>query len=174
MVRYQKLTDRKVLRRYSLPKIIGLSALAIVIIVLISSLLIVKFEAPYPATKIHTFSDGLWWAAVGISTIGIGTIVPASAAGKILNIFLMVSGLGLFSVITAVIASLITETDVEADLRDGRRQIQATIRREELVVEGEDQDILAELKKIDSRLRAIEAGRNRSTPRSRRRLRQAS
>ena len=50
---------------------------------------------------IDTPWDGIWWAIVTITTVGYGDIVPASPAGKIFGAILILSGIGLFSLLTA-------------------------------------------------------------------------
>ncbi len=149
------------------PKKTSLKAVAIgmgiiVIVVIISSILIVYFEQGYPGSKIQSFGDGLWWAAVGISTIGIGTIVPQSPLGKVLNILLMIIGLGIFSVITAIIASFFTEEEVQSDIKQEENQLEQDIttrdkilEKEEFKIESENKVILEELKRIELKLDEI-------------------
>lgn len=49
-------------------------------------------------------ADGIWWAWVTATTVGYGDIVPISSAGRILGGFLILLGIGLFSMITANIS----------------------------------------------------------------------
>ncbi|MBI2886892.1 MAG: NAD-binding protein [Chloroflexi bacterium] len=59
--------------------------------------------------------DGLWWALVTMTTTGYGDIVPKSFEGRLLGGFTVVAGMGLFSVLTALIASVfVTESLKEA------------------------------------------------------------
>lgn len=47
--------------------------------------------------------DGLWLAIVSIATVGYGDIVAVTPAGRILTLFLIVTGLGLFSYLVSSI-----------------------------------------------------------------------
>ena len=53
---------------------------------------------------IESPADGIWWAWVTATTVGYGDIVPSSPAGRILGGFLILLGIGLFSMITANIS----------------------------------------------------------------------
>jgi len=47
----------------------------------------------------------MWWAVETVTTVGYGDVVPQQTAGKIIAGLLMVGGLALLSVITALITS---------------------------------------------------------------------
>jgi voltage-gated potassium channel len=53
----------------------------------------------------HSVWLGMWWAIETVTTVGYGDIVPDQTAGKIIASFLMLGGLSLISVVTAVITS---------------------------------------------------------------------
>jgi voltage-gated potassium channel len=53
----------------------------------------------------HSVWLGMWWAIETVTTVGYGDIVPDQTAGKLIGGFLMLGGLSLLSVITAVITS---------------------------------------------------------------------
>jgi voltage-gated potassium channel Kch len=48
---------------------------------------------------------GMWWAIETVTTVGYGDVVPDQTVGKVIAGFLMVGGLALLSVITALITS---------------------------------------------------------------------
>lgn len=50
---------------------------------------------------IDTPWNGIWWALVTITTVGYGDLVPSSPAGKLVGAFLILMGIGLFSLLTA-------------------------------------------------------------------------
>lgn len=74
------------------------------------------FMLEHPANGSFTTPwDALWWAMVTMTTTGYGDIVPHSFAGRVVGVFTMLSGMGLFSVLTALIASsFVTESFKEA------------------------------------------------------------
>lgn len=57
--------------------------------------------------KLHGFIDALWWGFATATTTGYGDITPATLQGKILGIFLMLAGLALFAMFTALFAETI-------------------------------------------------------------------
>ncbi|MDP1809322.1 MAG: potassium channel family protein [Actinomycetota bacterium] len=88
-------------------------ALAVtLILILVAGGLVVEFEKAVPEGQrtISTMADGLWWAISTITTVGYGDAFPRSPAGRGVAVFLMISGIAFFSLLTANIAAfLITE-----------------------------------------------------------------
>jgi len=62
-------------------------------------------ESSSPAANITTAGDALWWGIVTITTVGYGDQYPTTPTGRIIGVFLLVAGIGLFSVLTAFIAN---------------------------------------------------------------------
>ena len=50
----------------------------------------------------HSVWLGMWWAIETVTTVGYGDIIPNQTAGKVIAGFLMLGGLSLISVLTAV------------------------------------------------------------------------
>ncbi len=57
--------------------------------------------------KIHSFIDALWWGFATATTTGYGDITPVTMQGKALGIVLMLVGLALFGMFTALFAETI-------------------------------------------------------------------
>ena len=82
---------------------------------------------------IDGFGTALWWALATVTTVGYGDVVPATAAGRVVGVAVMLVGIGLFGVLTANIAAYFVGGDVGADrvtneqlleeLRDMRERI---------------------------------------------------
>jgi voltage-gated potassium channel len=53
----------------------------------------------------HSVWIGMWWAVETVTTVGYGDIVPAQTGGKVIAAFLMLGGLSLIAVFTAIITS---------------------------------------------------------------------
>ncbi len=71
------------------------------------------FEHNKTGSSIHSVWDGIWWAVVTICTVGYGDKFPISSAGKIVALGLMISGIGLLSLVTATIASVFVEQKIK-------------------------------------------------------------
>ena len=54
---------------------------------------------------VTSYSDGLWWALVTITTVGYGDITPLTNLGRIIASSLMVMGIGFIATITAAVSS---------------------------------------------------------------------
>ncbi len=57
--------------------------------------------------KVDRYMDAIWWGFATATTTGYGDITPVTDAGKILSILLMLAGLALFSMYTALFAETI-------------------------------------------------------------------
>jgi voltage-gated potassium channel len=53
----------------------------------------------------HSVWFGMWWAVETVTTVGYGDVVPAQTGGKVIAAFLMLGGLSLIAVFTAIITS---------------------------------------------------------------------
>lgn len=52
---------------------------------------------------VHTLFDSVWWALVTVTTVGYGDIVPVTTAGRLVAIFLMLTGIGTLGALTTSI-----------------------------------------------------------------------
>lgn len=80
-----------------------------ILLVTISSLAVLETERDTPGANITTYPDALWWSFVTITTVGYGDHTPITPTGRIITAFLMVAGMALIGVITASLASWVTE-----------------------------------------------------------------
>jgi len=58
---------------------------------------------------IDSIGDGLWWAIVTATTVGYGDVSPETPEGRVIAVFLMITGIGIIGVFTATIASFFFE-----------------------------------------------------------------
>ncbi|MFT7005328.1 MAG: voltage-gated potassium channel, partial [Sulfurimonas sp.] len=79
------------------------------IIVFVSSVLIYVMEANNPQSPINTFFEAVYWSIVTISTVGFGDITPVTQEGRIVAMFVIVAGIGVFSFTTSLIVTSFTE-----------------------------------------------------------------
>lgn len=72
------------------------------------------FERTAPGSNIHSYSDGLWWAATTITTVGYGDRFPVTAAGRGVAVVVMVTGIALFGTIAASVSSYFVTQKTDA------------------------------------------------------------
>ncbi len=63
----------------------------------------------------HRWGQGLWWAAVTITTVGYGDVVPQTMGGRLVGVGLMLSGLIFLSLLTATVASVFVERKIRKE-----------------------------------------------------------
>lgn len=81
-------------------------------------LLILGWSLAFMAVERHGFVDALYYTIVTVTTVGYGDIRPASGAGKLMAILIILTGTGLFG---AMVASL---TEVLLNRRERRRRLE--------------------------------------------------
>jgi voltage-gated potassium channel len=101
----------------------------------------------------HTVWLGMWWATETVTTVGYGDIVPDQTAGKVIGAFLMLGGLSLLSVITAVITSGFVS----------RAQASAQATEEDPAMRKFD-DLATQLQSIKTELEQLRGGTNPASP----------
>ena len=75
---------------------------------------------------INTLQDGLWLAFTTAATVGYGDTVPQTHMGRVFAVVVVLLGLAVLSLVTASLAALFVEREVEAD----ERQIEVDLLRE--------------------------------------------
>jgi len=59
-----------------------------------------------------SFSDGLWWSFVTVTTVGYGDMSPVTGAGRLLASILMLIGIGFIGMLTGTIATFFIKNEV--------------------------------------------------------------
>ena len=75
---------------------------------------------------IHSLHEGLWLAFTTAATVGYGDTVPQTQAGRIFAVLVVLMGLAVLSLVTASLAAVFVERDVQVD----ERQIELDLLRE--------------------------------------------
>ncbi len=113
--------------------IFGTVLLITAILLIFASIAILNVET-VPEANIKTAGDALWWAMSTITTGGNGDKFPVTAAGRIIGVILMTTGVGFFGTLTAYIASRFlnlektggtTEAELAQELRLMRERIES-------------------------------------------------
>lgn len=99
----------------ALLKLIGI----LLLMLFISALIVWFIEKKYGKglkndRSIDNISDGLWWSAVTMTTVGYGDKVPSSRAGKILGIIWIFTSIIFFSLFTANASAQLSQSEVSS------------------------------------------------------------
>jgi len=143
-------------------------ALAVLYILDFGSILILRTEAQAPNALITTAGDAMWWVLVTISTVGYGDLVPVTAQGRFVAVFVIFAGVGVFGTLSGFLANSFlgqrtkqtaTEVDTvnEPILDELRRMYQA--QSEATLMQKEDNA------RLQARLDALEQLLQQSGPR---------
>ncbi|MDD5033731.1 MAG: potassium channel family protein [Methylococcaceae bacterium] len=130
------------LKAKSLGYLVLLAALVTLIVGLILFLIDPNIQSPL---------DGIWSAWVTMTHVGFGDVVPTSFFGRLLAAGLILFGLALFSLFTALVSVALIGKNMDAFGIDVRRIEQEAGR----VQTGEDR-ILDELARLHQRMEALE------------------
>lgn len=79
------------------------------IVVLVVLALMLLGGGIYARVEGIPLNDALWWAVVTMTTVGYGDISPDTLSGKLIGVFLMLTGIGFLGLLTATIASVFVE-----------------------------------------------------------------
>jgi voltage-gated potassium channel len=123
------------------------------------ALAVLRAEMTSPDASITNASDALWWVFVTITTVGYGDRFPVTNTGRIIGIFVMIAGVGLFGTLSGFLANQFLtpptpkeeEPVVYADPNDPKARI-AELRQ---MLEAQEQaaaDLRAKLEEIDQLL----------------------
>jgi len=117
-------TARKVLSKNHL----GTTLVVGFIIVVLSGFLIAGLD---PA--IDSPWEGIWWAWVTVTTVGYGDYVPTSMRGRLFGAFLILMGIGLFSLLTANFSAFFVSKDERIILKREQKILEKLERIEEKI-----------------------------------------
>lgn len=84
--------------------------IVVLFLIFISSVGIYYFENPVQPKVFSSIFDCMWWAVVTLTTVGYGDVFPITLGGKILTFVILMIGIGVVSVPTALIASALTKS----------------------------------------------------------------
>jgi voltage-gated potassium channel len=91
------------------------------LLVMFTSLGVLVLERQDPNANIKTASDAIWWSVSTITTVGYGDKVPVTAEGRVLAIMLMVSGAGMFALVSGLVVSSVI--GIKKDKPDDKTEI---------------------------------------------------
>jgi voltage-gated potassium channel len=135
-----------------------LTVFLVLLVVEVAGALIYYAERQGTEANIGSAGDAVWWALVTITTVGYGDRFPTTELGRIIGVFLLFAGIGLFSVLTGFIANVFLSPDGEdadaAPARAGDDPRAAITRVRGLLAEQEERtaDIRRQLDDLERRL----------------------
>jgi voltage-gated potassium channel len=91
------------------------------LLVMFCSIGILILEQQDPKANIKTAGDAIWWAVSTITTVGYGDVYPVTPEGRILAMILMVSGIGLFGILSGLAASFFVGSNQKNIVREESR-----------------------------------------------------
>lgn len=89
--------------------------LALMLVTILAAALVLHFENRQNPEEYRGLWDSVWWALVTIFTVGYGDIRPITIGGRLVGIFVMMSGVTLVSLITATISSIFVARKIRED-----------------------------------------------------------
>lgn len=78
--------------------------------------------------RVLTLSDGLWLAFTTAATVGYGDLVPSTHLSRAFSVVVVLLGLAVLSLVTASLAAIFVEQEVDAEDRDIERELMHEIR----------------------------------------------
>lgn len=104
------------------------AGLIAVVLIIIASLAVLVVEAGADG-NIRTAEDALWWAVTTITTVGYGDRYPVTTEGRLIAVFLMFAGIGLFGTLSGFLAvwfsapSASEKASTDTELAEVRREL---------------------------------------------------
>lgn len=101
----------KILKNNKVEYHTAIAIMYFIVVITVGSSLILLFEKQSPDANINSIIDAVWWVFVTISTVGYGDHYPITTAGKILAVFVITSGVGLFGFFISLFTQSFTKDE---------------------------------------------------------------
>lgn len=80
-------------------------------ITVVGAVLVWIVETGDPRSRVDTFAEALWWAVVTVTTVGYGDVTPVTTTGRVIAVFLMVTGIGTIGLLASQVGTALIRRD---------------------------------------------------------------
>ena len=108
MTRYTNALDRFGAAVRSIAAEAALFTSVAMIFVISFAFLIYEVEHEAQPELYRNIFDAIWWAVISLTSVGYGDVYPVTAAGRMLTIAMVLTGMGIVAVPTALLASALS------------------------------------------------------------------
>ena len=113
VLRYVRAIDRLRLAFSTIREELILVAVGISCVLFVSAVGIYYFENPVQTDEFKSVFHALWWSVITLSTVGYGDAVPITIGGRIFASLLIFVGIGVVSIPSGLIASVLLKISKE-------------------------------------------------------------
>jgi voltage-gated potassium channel len=99
----------------------GVIGFAVLTLLLVCSVAVYELEREAQPVAFAHVSDAVWYSVTTLTTVGYGDKVPVTAGGRLVAVFMMVGGLGLFGTFVSLVGSAFLE-ELRATRQPGARK----------------------------------------------------
>jgi voltage-gated potassium channel len=78
--------------------------------------------------RVPTLADGLWLAFTTAATVGYGDVVPSTHSSRAFSVLVVLLGLAVLSLVTASLAAIFVEQEVDAEEREIEHALMVELR----------------------------------------------
>jgi voltage-gated potassium channel len=78
--------------------------------------------------RVPTLADGLWLAFTTAATVGYGDVVPSTHSSRAFSVLVVLLGLAVLSLVTASLAAIFVEQEVDAEDREIEQALMVELR----------------------------------------------
>ena len=111
--------------------------------IFLGTLSILYLESGIEGANIKTARDALWWVFATVTTVGYGDFTPVTNEGRLLAVFLMSAGIGIFGIFSVQCTQLILDKQKDEDEHElNKLRLELTEVKSELI---EIKSLLAQL-----------------------------
>ncbi|MBD0824150.1 ion transporter [Aestuariibaculum marinum] len=110
LIRYNRAIHHFVRAIRSAKEEILLFIFVTLILIFFSAVGIYYFEHEAQPEYFSSVFESLWWAVITLTTVGYGDVYPVTVGGRVFTFFILMIGLGIIAIPTAIISSALTKS----------------------------------------------------------------